>query len=553
MMDKSKLATAGLHPDEPVGRVKGPGSRPHTFLFLAPDPAQRLKLGEFITYETQLDEQTRIVYGRISHRRAIHLYPDAFALDPEIDPATIAEMVGYQEAGYPLFEVTAAIIGYYDADVRDFINPRVDPASGRPVYLAADTALTKVLNKLSPGSVGAVHIGSLLSRETGCVPTILDGAALASTHLAVIASTGAGKSYLTAVIIEEMLKPHIRAAVLVIDPHSEYGTLAQMADESAFRAPGYKPQVTVYAPGDIKIKPASLTIGDLAYLLPELSERMSYLLHKAFYAARRQSQAQYGSPLRWSLGQLKTHIRQLGRPEKGEEGLKGYGRTADALIWRLDSVLGRDAIFADTHTLDLRQLCRPGHCAVLQLNEMGEKAQQVLTAVLLRRLLWARTQTEKGQFQPGHSLYLPYPVFVVVEEAHRFAPAAADVVSSAVLKEVLGEGRKFGVGLTLISQRPGKLDGDVISQCNTHCLLRIVNDLDQRRMAESVETVGRDLLADLPALSKGQVIVAGEAVSTPVVCQVRPRHTPHGAVSKNAPAEWTAYFNRTEKDTGNRV
>lgn len=96
--------------------------------------------------------------------------------------------------------------------------------------------------------------------------------------------------------------------------------------------------------------------------------------------------------------------------------------------------------------------------------------------------------------------------------------------------------------MALISQRPGKLDGDVISQCNTHCLLRIVNDLDQRRVAESVETVGRDLLVELPALTKGQAIVAGEAVSTPVLCQVRSRYTPHGAESKDAPADWQRFF-----------
>ena len=71
------------------------------------------------------------------------------------------------------------------------------------------------------------------------------------------------------------------------------------------------------------------------------------------------------------------------------------------------------------------------------------------------------------------------------------------------MKTILSEGRKFGVAVGLISQRPGKLDADVLSQCMTQFILRIVNPVDQARVAESVESVGRDLLQELPALSKG--------------------------------------------------
>jgi uncharacterized protein len=94
----------------------------------------------------------------------------------------------------------------------------------------------------------------------------------------------------------------------------------------------------------------------------------------------------------------------------------------------------------------------------------------------------------------------------------------------------------------LISQRPGKLDSDVLSQCMTQCIMRIVNPVDQARVAESVESVGRDLLHELPALSKGQVIIAGASVNTPVMVRVRRRETPHGAEDLNAPERWQAYF-----------
>jgi len=115
-------------------------------------------------------------------------------------------------------------------------------------------------------------------------------------------------------------------------------------------------------------------------------------------------------------------------------------------------------------------------------------------------------------------------------------------VTTRVLKQVLAEGRKFGVGVGLISQRPGKLDADVLSQCQTQCIMRIVNEVDQKTVATSVESVGHELLRNLPALSKGQVIIAGSAVNTPVLCRVRSRVTKHGGESHDAPAQWRKYF-----------
>jgi uncharacterized protein len=199
-------------------------------------------------------------------------------------------------------------------------------------------------------------------------------------------------------------------------------------------------------------------------------------------------------------------------------------------------------IFNDHTNLPLSDLFTPGQCTVLQLNEVAEREQQIIVATLLRRLNQARMDTVRGRATQGSEDYLPYPGFVLIEEAHNFAPANAEIVTTQILKQILSEGRKFGVAVGLISQRPGKLDGDVLSQCMTQCIMRIVNPVDQARVAESVESAGRDLLTELPALSKGQVIVAGVSVNTPVVVQVRKRLTKHGAEDPNAPQEWRRYF-----------
>ena len=152
-----------------------------------------------------------------------------------------------------------------------------------------------------------------------------------------------------------------------------------------------------------------------------------------------------------------------------------------------------------------------------------------------------RVDTERGKVHEGGENYLDYPVFALIEEAHHFAPHGDEVVSTGIVKTILAEGRKFGVGMGLISQRPGKLDADALSQCLTQCIMRIVNEVDQLSVRAAVEGVGRELLDSLPALSKGQAIIAGAAVNTPVICRVRQRITPHGGESKDAPAEWRSY------------
>jgi DNA helicase HerA-like ATPase len=528
----------------PIGTTKGPGETAHEYLFITPDRMETVKVGEFVYYETPVGDEVRRVLGRVTGRRPVRLLPNGFLADPDVPPDEIAALIGYTERDQQLFEITVSVLGYYDETLGDFVNPRLPPRAGTSIYVADNWMLAEVLSKRAVGDIGAAHIGSLLSRPDGEVPIAIDLRAITSTHLAIIASTGSGKSYLAGVLTEELMAPRNRAAVLVIDPHGEYDTLTQMVGLDAFADGDYRPRVDIIRPDDVKVRISSLTLGDLRYLLPDMSERMHYVLGRAHGLVKR-----YGE--KWTLAQLRLAVGEAAGQMSGdkEESLDeqleeledDYG-TAGAVIWRLNSRLENSRIFDNLASLPLDRLFRPGQCTVLQLNEVDQREQQVVVATLLRRLLHARMQTEKRLAVEGDEIYVPYPAFVLIEEAHHFAPAAADLVSSQILKTILSEGRKFGVAVGLISQRPGKLDSDVLSQCMTQFILRIVNPVDQNRVAESVESVGRDLLQELPALSKGQAIVAGAAVNTPVLCRVRQRITEHGAEDVDAPARWRAWF-----------
>ena len=294
---------------------------------------------------------------------------------------------------------------------------------------------------------------------------------------------------------------------------------------------------------------SSLTEADLVYLLPEMTEKMRTFLSQA-YRALLNSKGR-GERGLWGFQDLLDEVRAQ-RYEDAEGKGGGNISSIDGLEWRLRRRFEQSRIFSDHEHLDLRELFVPGQCTVLQLSDIDENEQQVIVGALLRRTNKARVATVRGAGREGEESWLPYPVFVLLEEAHRYAPAGARVVSTDILRQILAEGRKFGVGIGLITQRPGKLDQDVLSQCMTQFIMRIVNPIDQQTIASSVEGAGRRLLDELPALTRGQVIVSGVAVNTPVLCEVRERLTRHGGETIDAPAEWQRYFDPTKVEERRR-
>ncbi len=562
MIDPSRLSPPiSRSGRKPVGITKGPGETTHEYTFVSRDDEQVLKNGEYVYYELSDADETassrfaRRVLGRIITRVPLKLYPDTFLAEPEISPTQVAAMVGYDARANELFELHVAIMGYYEEATGSFINPWIPPQSGKQIFLADNEMLARILSRKQTGESGSVTIGSLLTRAPEAVPIVLSVKDVVSTHLAIIAGTGAGKSYLASVIIEELMQPHNKACVLVIDPHGEYGTLDQIAnfaefeDHSDGQSGGsvYRAEVKVYKPEQVKVRVSSLNMGDMRHLLTEMTEKQQYLLNRAL---RKVNETKKGSP--WGVADLKQAIRSVAK-QKGDEDSEGAddSSTVHALTWRVEQRFENSYTFDDIQHLDLPEIFKPGQCTVLQLNDIDERDQQVVVATLLRRLMQARVNTVRGKVHSGE-FYLPYPVFVLIEEAHHFAPGGAEVVSTAILKQVLSEGRKFGIGVGLISQRPGKLDADVLSQCQTQCIMRIVNEIDQKSVAAAIEGVGRDLLDNLPALSKGQVIVAGAAVNTPLICRVRSRVTRHGGESKDAPDIWQKYFSPEAQESRRR-
>ena len=627
-----------------IGIAKGPGETPNEYTFVTPDTERRVKTSEFVYYEAEVDGKLRKILGRVIRRIPLRLYPDSFLAQPEVDPAQVAALVGYHgvagdtEESSPdddsasaratstaeLFEIHVSIMGYHDENLSAFVNPRIPPRIGWKIYIAADEYLANVLSRVAfdwqngQAAPGGAYVGSLLSRpdfnssqpasiipaqagspetsvganaengtiqaQSGGVPIVLDVRSITATHMAIIAGTGAGKSYLASVLIEEMMKPINRASILVVDPHGEYDTLEQIRNEDAFRADdGYKANVKTVPQDQVKIRVSELTQFDLRFLLGAqygLTGPMEHVLGNVLDRLKKEREDK--TP--WTKNDLFAALEYMqagedgaesdsadyshasGNPSAadGDEDLSfldiagtskrpSAGANADpqmpssarAVNWRLRSLFNEAPNFDDVDSINLQEIFRPGLCSVLQLNEIDRRQQQVIVAVLLRMVWKARMNAEKEIGKPTDRL--DYPVFILLEEAHHFAPANEDVVTTNILKTILAEGRKFGVGVGLISQRPGKLDSDVLSQCMTQFLLRIVNEYDQNSVAAAVESASHDLLAELPALSKGQAIMAGAAVNSTLSIRVRKRITEHGGKEPDAPSKWHSFFSEEEQ------
>ncbi len=531
-MARSKRQTAAAV----IGTVKGPGENGNQYVFITVNNRQ-VKIGEFVYYTVDLADRPQAqILGKISDRRLIDHLPDRIFADPDINPDAIAALVGFAHPNPEIYEVTVDVIGHFHPAL-GFMNPRIAPDPGAKVTLADDESLRQIINKKQPQEVGSAHVGSLLLRPGGRVPVALDVKELVSTHMAILAGTGSGKSYTAGVLIEELLSPYNRAAVLIFDPHGEYGTLTDMRGHPSFVGEdGYSPEVRLLTPDDIRIRMSSLDYYDILTLLPDMSDRQQAILNKAFSLLGKHKFGDH----RWDVQDLISACYESDR-STDDEGNEKTGSSAPALEWKLGK-LERSDYFHRMDHLAPKDLFTPGQVTVLQMNEISQEEQQVICAAVLRQSYQARINTAKEKIAPGDENYLPYPVFILIEEAHRFAPAHEPARCKQVLRTILSEGRKFGVGVGLITQRPGKLDSDVLSQCMSQFLMRIVNPVDQDSLKYGVEAAGRDLLKELPALTKGQVIVAGACVNTPVLCQVRQRLTQHGGETMNAPVEWLGHF-----------
>jgi DNA helicase HerA-like ATPase len=418
----------------------------------------------------------------------------------------------------------AKVLGYlHDEGGRSEVHrPRSPPMPGSPVYRASDELLQRLFT-LEEGEIPLV-VGSLLHREGISVP--VSGKEL-HRHSAILAMTRYGKSYFAGRIMEQLLRQG--ASILVIDAHGDYANMTQ--DPDGVEHEYFRDKVTVYRPEAAEtfdaphVKPLHISVsqctnGELCRLAHVTGSLQKIILGKAVKEVKTRKKF-YG--LQDIIDVLYVQLDE-GEEEEEVEGKKKKKKAKqDAtrvarLIEHLEGLEERN-IFSEGE-LPVREFFGPQHMSDIFLSGISDDEQDVLVGMILRRIFQIKYKHEER-----------FPLFVFVEEAHRFAAPPDEGggrFSRDILARIAAEGAKFGVFLTVISQRPRRIDPDILSNCSNLAILRVVNSQDQNTIQAASESFSEDLLVDLPALEQGEAVLVGPFVPVPVMIKTSKRETRHG-------------------------
>jgi DNA helicase HerA-like ATPase len=318
------------------------------------------------------------------------------------------------------------------------------------------------------------------------------------------------------VLLEEFLKANV--PLVILDPHGEYGSLRNAnVDESE-----------VQAMLRFRVKPRSFSKQVKEYALDtNLNPDAQRLVLEGMNLEGRDIVDMLGAKLSGGqVGVLYQAIKEV------KEYLPAYtlrdimdavARNKASSRW---NVLNALEILETTKLFDIRgtpvkDLVAPGQCAIINLKGVSPDIQEIVVTRITNMLWEAR---KRGDI-PAHIL--------VVEEAHNFCPErnVGNAVSGPVIRTVASEGRKFGMGLCVVSQRPAKVDKNVLSQCNTQVILKVTNPNDLKAIAASVEGLPSGIEDEIQALPVGTALVSDPTIPVPLFCEVRPRETRHGGAS----------------------
>lgn len=403
----------------------------------------------------------------------------------------------YERSGRPLVEqlpvdrweylVAKAIpLGIYTANQQKRVGYPSSP--GQKVFKIDENILS---NFLGLDSNNGINIGKIEFHNTDARLNITK---LFQKHLAILAISGAGKSYTVAVMIEELLdRPEElgKPAIILVDPHGEYTGFTSDAN--------YVIKTRLYNDKNISIATNRLSATNIAELIPRMSSVQKRELSPII-------QKLYESKKPYNLFDLISEV----------ENSNINPKTKIPMISWL-SELTYSKLFSKIDSPSIEELAKPGQLSIIDLSEFVHlKDKQVILTYFARKLFDARRRNK-----------IP-PFILVVEEAHQFAPEGEEselAISKPVVEQIAREGRKFNACLVLISQRPIKLSTTALSQCNTHIILRVTNPYDLQHIAKSSEGMTQDVLDMIPGLKVGEAFIVGEAVNHPLLVRVRERRS----------------------------
>ena len=403
---------------------------------------------------------------------------------------------------------TANIIGYRDKGLTRAPRHVIDPDS--IIYKADQELISDTLGLNEAG----LRVGNL---ETNPDIDIMVDPDDFYKHFAVLAQTGAGKSYTVGVLIEEMLEHDF--PVLVLDPHGEYSSLKQENPESeesrSYEVKEYSPNTDINREAlPLKFSSVNLDKKELTTLIPDsLTNSQMGVLYNALKHLKDKEDD-------YNLLDIQDAVSQEDSTAK----------------WNLLNYLEQleeSGLFSE-NPIDLKDLVEPGRATIVNLKAVEPEPTEMTAYMLAKKLFDLRKKNR-----------IP-PFIMVIEEAHNFVPEKGfgQAVSNPIMRKIASEGRKFGLGIGVISQRPARIDKNVLSQANTQFILRVTNPNDLKAISKSFEGITSEVEDMIKSLPPGVAFLLGN--DYPVMTDVRVRKSMHGGETQTAETyverEDIAYF-----------
>jgi uncharacterized protein len=337
-----------------------------------------------------------------------------------------------------------------------------------------------------------------------------------SKHFAILGSTGTGKSTSVALILHRISQLSPEGHIVMIDPHGEYS--------AAFKGCG-----EIFNVDNLQLPYWLMNFEEHCevFLTTQGSERQrdADILAKCLLAARTKGKdmsalgkVTVDSPIPYLLTDLNTIlVNEMGKLDRAGDTLPFQRLKTKLDELRADpryTFMFSGMLVSDSMGSFLAKLFRlPSQgrpISIVDVSGVPSEITSVVVSVLARMVfdyaLWSRTEAQR-------------PLLLVCEEAHRYVPKDENSGQQAVrkiLERIAKEGRKYGVSLGLITQRPSDLAEGVLSQCGTILSMRLNNDRDQACVRAAMPEGARGFLDAIPALRNREAIICGEGVAIPI-------------------------------------
>jgi len=385
------------------------------------------------------------------------------------------------------------------------------PTPGALVYPASTDDLRQVY--ASDGRQ-AIEIGTVYPTKDIRAGLYID--ALLGKHFALLGSTGTGKSTSAALILHRICEQAPEGHVIMVDPHGEYASAFRnsgvILDVSNLQMPYWLMNFEEHC--EILVT----TQGDERQLDCEVLGKCLLEARSRNRLAEQIGKITVDSPIPYLLSDLSVILNNhMGKLDKGHSSAP-YMRIKN----KLDELKGdpryqflfSGMLVGDTMAEFIAKLFRlPSGgrpISIIDVSGVPSDITSTVVAVLSRMVfdfaVWAREEKTR-------------PILLVCEEAHRYVPNEKNADGSSVgriLSRIAKEGRKYGIALGLITQRPSDLAEGVLSQCGTIIAMRLNNDRDQAFVRAAMPEGARGFLDSIPALRNRECVICGEGVAIPI-------------------------------------